>query len=561
MSQETNESTNQSRTNLRSPPARLGQEKMVIQTKLRRDVDNRSGRSQFSQISSVTSSIRSKASEMKLKENLRMLEELAALKIVENEVSNEHELLVIEAEKRIAKVKLLKANQEISVKKTLMRERHQLMIQHIEDESERMCRQEWVNAERSHNYATEDNLYEDSKEEVTNESNIQKSKGSTISNRTVYKTISSNFLGYDEKRNKDFESNVTKSKQTVKHNKKSTKEEEEKLKKVLDIEASKVKTENQIPKKSTEQDQTQNQSFQAQGQNDYMTRYMARQLHCRLPKYKGDIKEWLSWFIHFQETTIECGFSDNENIIRLRECLEGAAYEKVEALLDSKDNLTEVIDTLKFWFGQSEHIIIDLIDRTQSVPHIKENDLRSLMNYSTTVNNLSAKLRSMNNTAYLFNPDLIQQLISKLPTTYRAQWGMYIMQKQDTISVKHFGDWLNVIARGISLVVPPETGSTTTNRRYSTQTERVNTHVTGYDAEICEQCLFCDQPGHQLDECNKFEVESYEERKNFVESNRVCYACLRKGHYSSDCHNQKVCGKHGCTSIKHHAYVHQDYRH
>lgn len=70
-----------------------------------------------------------------------------------------------------------------------------------------------------------------------------------------------------------------------------------------------------------------------------------------LPKFSGKSNEWPFFVSVYESTTKACGFSNEENLSRLRNCLEGSAYEAVKSYLMFPDLVPRVIDTLKkiFW--------------------------------------------------------------------------------------------------------------------------------------------------------------------------------------------------------------------
>lgn len=54
------------------------------------------------------------------------------------------------------------------------------------------------------------------------------------------------------------------------------------------------------------------------------------------------------------------------------------------------------------------------------------------------------------------------------------------------------------------------------------------------------KCAFC-REGHILQKCGKLMGRPVEEKRKFVLDNKLCFACLRKGHASRDCRNRATC--------------------
>lgn len=54
-------------------------------------------------------------------------------------------------------------------------------------------------------------------------------------------------------------------------------------------------------------------------------------------------------------------------------------------------------------------------------------------------------------------------------------------------------------------------------------------------------CSLCADMSHQLEKCPQFRAKTLEERKEFIKESRLCFGCLRKGHYSKDCTRRHKC--------------------
>ena len=60
-------------------------------------------------------------------------------------------------------------------------------------------------------------------------------------------------------------------------------------------------------------------------------------------------------------------------------------------------------------------------------------------------------------------------------------------------------------------------------------------------------CNFC-QGEHYADKCLK--VKGLKQRKEYCSENKLCFSCLRPGHYSSSCKSEKPC--YYCQKTGHH---------
>lgn len=189
------------------------------------------------------------------------------------------------------------------------------------------------------------------------------------------------------------------------------------------------------------------------GEQPKIKHFLARQsINKELPYFAGDPMDWPLFLSNFVESTITCNFSNSENMCRLQKCLKGSAKEAVQCLLIHPDNVVKVMDTLQFRFGRPEQIICELIEKARDIKPPREDKLETLMLFATSVQNLSEILKVFKNTPHLINPQLIQELVGKLPSSLQLRWGEKLLCNPDKFAtVEDFSDWLIQIAKASSL--------------------------------------------------------------------------------------------------------------
>ncbi|XP_055630329.1 uncharacterized protein LOC129771064 [Toxorhynchites rutilus septentrionalis] len=107
-----------------------------------------------------------------------------------------------------------------------------------------------------------------------------------------------------------------------------------------------------------------------------------------LPTFDGDPEEWPLFVATFESTTRVCGFSQEENIIRLQKSLRGKAKESVRSQLLHATNVDNVISTLRMLFGRPEIIIHSVIRKIHALPAPKVDKLSSLVDFAVAVRNM-----------------------------------------------------------------------------------------------------------------------------------------------------------------------------
>ena len=75
------------------------------------------------------------------------------------------------------------------------------------------------------------------------------------------------------------------------------------------------------------------------------------------------------------------------------------------------------------------------------------------------------------------------------------------------------------------------------------------------EEKIDAKCVFCEKPNHGIHTCRKFMAKSVAERVKFVQTNRLCFGCLKSGHHSKNCETKSVCDT---CKRKHPTCLHED---
>ena len=79
--------------------------------------------------------------------------------------------------------------------------------------------------------------------------------------------------------------------------------------------------------------------------------------------------------------------------------------------------------TLRMRFGRPDQVITNLIAKAKDLPPPVGDNMDSLVEFGTAVENLVGTMESLEYTGHMNNPQLINDLLRKLPTHLRLQWG------------------------------------------------------------------------------------------------------------------------------------------
>ncbi|XP_065076520.1 uncharacterized protein LOC135700058 [Ochlerotatus camptorhynchus] len=296
----------------------------------------------------------------------------------------------------------------------------------------------------------------------------------------------------------------------------------------------------------------------------------ARQVVPReLPKFNGNPEEWPMFLSTYEDTTKMCGYTEAENMIRLRNCLKGDAFNAVRSFLMRPETVERAISALKLRFGRPETIIEYLKDKIVSMPSIKPDAMDKLVDFALEVQNLCATVESCGAQEYMFDMTLLKEFVKKMPPQIRLDWARY-KRKLSKVQLTTFSQWIYNLAEDVNVVFEPQCRGSKNQEFQRVRKEKyVNTHseviakdkhqqqhsapsstVTG-DSKPCPACK---GDCKNLGKCKRFQELSYEARWATVRGFNFCRKCLRQ--HKGGC-NSVVCGKNGCT-FKHHVLLHKD---
>jgi hypothetical protein len=131
-------------------------------------------------------------------------------------------------------------------------------------------------------------------------------------------------------------------------------------------------------------------------------KFIARQSHAKeLPIFAGKPEEWPVFIAAYERTTKTCGYTDDENLLRLQKCLKGEAGKTVQALMVTPQNLKKILDTLKLRFGQTRHIIEAMVEKARGIPAVRQDNLDSLIEFSTAMTSLTTTITTLQSDHHL----------------------------------------------------------------------------------------------------------------------------------------------------------------
>ncbi|XP_055589277.1 uncharacterized protein LOC129741562 [Uranotaenia lowii] len=312
----------------------------------------------------------------------------------------------------------------------------------------------------------------------------------------------------------------------------------------------------------------------------------ARQLGSKeLPEFDGTPEDWPLFICTFQNTSAACGYSDDENLLRLQKCLKGPARQMVQSQLMMPSAVPSIIETLRTLYGRPEVLVHSLLQKIRQIPAPKSDRLSDLITFGMAVKNLCTHLEAAQQTAHLNNPTLLFELMEKLPTNLQLDWALYTMRFEfyDLSTFSSFMSQLVTAASRVTLRIQMP-GANSIQR--GSKAEKLNTrHFLGVHTELDSfpedaesgfgernhistgnrpfvksesqagpSCFICKNPDHRVRDCSEFKRLTVENRWTKIRELGVCKVCLGY-HGRRPCKSSRTCEVNGCQE-KHHSMLH-----
>lgn len=270
--------------------------------------------------------------------------------------------------------------------------------------------------------------------------------------------------------------------------------------------------------------------------------------------FSGNPLEYLRFKRAFQQSTVLGNYSDLENVSRLYDCLKGEAKEAVEGLMYSTESANEIMKSLDLLYGRKDIILLKLVEILRNLPRLNTGEV-GLISFAGSVKNCVVAMNYVGDSGYIKNPELICDILRKLPEPTLYRYNEYISKKNRDSDLTALSDFLSEDAEkankaGTAGILECRLKNQDSSRNASRRGKTfaiVEKPPTGHaDKKIDSACLCCKKGSHFLHSCRKFISFSISDRWNFVKEQKVCFKCLKGNHLQRNCEFSN-CDESGCN--------------
>ncbi|XP_036006859.1 uncharacterized protein LOC118567017 [Fundulus heteroclitus] len=269
-----------------------------------------------------------------------------------------------------------------------------------------------------------------------------------------------------------------------------------------------------------------------------------------LPRFSGNKRDFFRWK------------SDWEALQKQGEPTGSAGVKKVQLLdsleeklikdlrLTSYNTADDIFRVLENRYGNRTVIAIEIVEELQSVPAVRGNQPRRIVELIQVVEKALKDLSDLGDTGAIKNPLVTRSIESKLPETLKKEWLVYAADKRNSVTPEsRFDNLLAFLKEQESIYEQlaylreeePSRRETRMEPRYArTKTVKGSSEYTG--------CIVCGDTKHRkrLYFCKQFRTLTISERNAAVRKLGACRKCLEVHDEDSCCKSGFLCRNQSC---------------
>ena len=261
--------------------------------------------------------------------------------------------------------------------------------------------------------------------------------------------------------------------------------------------------------------------------------------------------------------------SASERLYYLEQYTRGMPRELVRDCLQMDPHLgyVEALSLLRKRYGNEFAIADAYIKRLEAWPQVKREDGKALESSAVFLTGVGHYVKTTSSLNHLQSPKEIQAIILKLPYRLREKWRSqvsFIVERGGNIEFADLVEFVNAQAKLTNLPVfgdiespsrqeprfrpqakPLKSDKSNRSTLMATiadgQKTQFSNRPNNSGSDRSDTRCPCTKPCHTLNSCPTFSELSYDEKRNFVFKNALCFGCFRIGHKSKDCRTRLSC--------------------
>jgi len=283
------------------------------------------------------------------------------------------------------------------------------------------------------------------------------------------------------------------------------------------------------------------------------------QLKMDLPKKEilyfdgSDVTHYKKFRLSFDRSIGQRCTDDGDKYVYLQQYTKGKANILVNTCChyDAATAYKKAIKLLDDEYDNEFIVSNSYIEKLDRWPEVKSEDKKALEDYAIFLIECNNYMELMSVRNSLQSPKEMSNIVSKLPFKLRDRWRRRNLNLTRTYGYSRFKDLVEFVKEESDLLKQPVFGKivdTKTDKSKDAPKHKkqfaTNTKETPIVSNVTDSsliCTYCKKRNHAIVSCKFFEKLDFREKSKFIRKSELCYACLRRGHFSANCPGKLVC--------------------
>ena len=280
------------------------------------------------------------------------------------------------------------------------------------------------------------------------------------------------------------------------------------------------------------------------------------------PKFDGNPLAYLEWKTAFIALIDKKPISASERMFFLKTYLKGQPKAAVEgySYLSTEDAYRAAWHVLDDRYGDPFVLQRAYRQKLDDWPKLPPNNPLALREFADYIQACSTAKGFIKGLSILDDCNENLKIVQKIPSWLARKWNRTVMSSiddhQEYPSFEKFAEFVKnearIVCNPMMLAQAPSTKKTRSFQSSTLATDAAQTDSTDPKKG---PCIFCEETGHWLTRCPKFETQPLDARRSFVRTNYLCFGCLGRNHLSKNCKRRHTCKK---CSRQHPTLLHSD---
>jgi len=262
-----------------------------------------------------------------------------------------------------------------------------------------------------------------------------------------------------------------------------------------------------------------------------------------LPKFKGDIADWLSFrdtfesLIHRNET-----IDPIQKFHYLKASLEGSAAQIIKSLEFSSVNYTVAWDAICSRFNNKRLLAHNHIKAIVNIGQMKQESSTQIRETIDTLNKHLRALNVLEQPTEHWDTLLIYLISTKLDNITSRAWE----KERANNDIPTLEDFKTFLSSRADLLDSVEMSESSNSKMKQNERAKVRTFMLQK-----QKCTLCKE-AHQLANCKQFLEFTPQRRAEHLKKTNLCLNCMKQGHFLKEC-KSSLCKR---CSGKHNTLIH-----